>query len=56
MGRVDDAELHAALVSGIEQFLPRGGQELADDAGRGDLVLSLPRFKSLEVAGRRSRP
>ncbi|WP_434379783.1 hypothetical protein [Melittangium boletus] len=55
VGPVDAAELHAALVSGLEEFLPRGGQELAEDAGRGDLLHVLPRFQRLELAGRRSR-
>ena len=47
VGEVDDAELHAAILSGIEAFLPREGSELTDDVGRADLLNSLPRFKRL---------
>jgi hypothetical protein len=47
VGEVDEAELHAAVLSGVQAFFPQEGNELCEDVGRAELASSIQAFTRL---------
>ena len=51
VGEVDEAELHAAILLGVQAFFPQGGNELCEDVGRAELASSIQAFTRLFPSG-----